>query len=163
MVRRVLRWTDSVLIGVATVCFAGFLACVALQVVFRYVLQQPLVWSEELALYLFIWSSLLAAAVLVGSREHFSISYFAGLLPAGVRRGLDFATLVLCMGFALLVAVKGAEWSWRMRSALSTILQIPQGLPYLILPVAASYMLLHFVDQFLRMLRGEHPEDSRPC
>jgi TRAP-type C4-dicarboxylate transport system permease small subunit len=147
-----------VLLGVAGVFSAGYLACVALQVVFRYVLQLPLVWSEELALYLFIWSSLIAAATLVGTDEHFSISYFADLLPARLRRILDVGITILCIAFALLVLAKGTEWSWRMRWASSVVLKIPQGAAYAVIPLTALYMLLHLVDRLGRILREQPSE-----
>ena len=38
---------------VAALFSFGFLVCVSLQVLFRYVLEEPLPWSEELARYLF--------------------------------------------------------------------------------------------------------------
>lgn len=161
--RQLLRQADTALLGVAALLFAGFLVCVALQVFFRYVLQQPLDWSEELAVYLFIWSSLLAAAILVGREEHFSISFFVEWLPRPLRRALDVGITILCMVFALLVVAKGTEWGWRMRSALSTILQVPQGAVYTIIPLSALYMLLHLVVRLVRLLSGPHAGDARPC
>ena len=157
--RPLLRRTDAVLLGVAGLFSACYLVCVTLQVVFRYVLKLPLVWSEELALYLFIWSSLIAAATLVGTNEHFSISCFADLLPARVRRILDVGITVLCIVFALLVVAKGTEWSWRMRWASSAVLQIPQGAAYAVIPLTALYMLLHLVDRLVRILR-EQPREG---
>jgi TRAP-type transport system small permease protein len=162
-VRQVLKWTDSVVLGAATVMSAGFLVCVALQVFFRYVLQQSLVWSEELSVYLFIWSSLLAAAIVVGTGEHFSISYFVEWLPPRGRRILDVGITLLCIIFALLVVTKGAEWSWRMRSAVSNVLQVSQGAVYTIIPLSALYMLFHLIVRLARLLSGQQTDDGRPC
>ena len=53
----------------------------SLQVFFRYVLEEPLPWSEELARYLFVWAALLAAAVTVGRNDKFTISILAERLP----------------------------------------------------------------------------------
>ena len=39
------------------------LVVVTLQVWYRFVLNDPLAWSEELARYLFVWSSFIGSAV----------------------------------------------------------------------------------------------------
>jgi TRAP-type C4-dicarboxylate transport system permease small subunit len=161
--RDLLQRVDTWILRIASLLFAGFLVCVVLQVFFRYVLQRPLDWSEELAVYLFIWSSLLAAAILVGKDEHFVISFFVERLCPASRRALEVAITLLCMGFALLVVVKGINWSWRMRSALSTILQVPQGTVYTIIPLSACYMLFHLLDRLMRLLFGPLTKDGRPC
>ena len=154
--RRLLRWTDPVLLGVSTVFLAGLLVCVVLAVFSRYVLQLSLVWSDEVAVYLFIWGSLIAAAIDVGRNEHFSISVFVDLLPARFRKILDVGITVLCMAFALIVAWKGSQWSWRMRSDLSPALQMPQGGFYAVIPLAAAYMLIHLMNRLMRVF-GKHP------
>jgi len=162
-VRHLLRWIDAALLRVVSLLFAAFLVCVALQVFTRYVLQQSLIWSEELSVYLFIWSSLLAAAILVGTDEHFSIAYFVDWLPPRGRRILDVGITALCMMFALLVVIKGTAWTWRMRSAVSNILQVSQGSVYAVIPLSALYMLLHLAVRLVRLLSGQQTEDGRPC
>ncbi len=153
--RRLLRWSDTVLLGVSAVFLAALLVCVVLAVLFRYVLQLSLVWSDEVAVYLFIWSSLIAAAVIVGRNEHFSIDCFFDLLPARVRRILDVGITVLCMAFALIVVWKGSEWTWRTWSDLSPALQVPQGMVYTVIPFTALYMLIHLLNHFMTVL-GDH-------
>ena len=54
---------------------------VFLQVVFRYVLQQPLYWSEELPRYLLIWMSFLAAALAQKNEAHINITLAVTPLP----------------------------------------------------------------------------------
>lgn len=154
--RRLLRWSDSVLLRVSAACFGGLLVCVILQVFFRYVLQLSLVWSEEVAVYLFIWGSLIAAAIVVGSNDHFVISVVFDLLPARVRRIFDVGITVFCTAFALVVAWKGSEWSWRMWSDLSPVLQITQGGVYAVIPLTAVYMLIHLINRLMRVF-GEDP------
>lgn len=156
---RLLRWIDSVLLGVSAAFLAGLLVCVVLEVFFRYVLQLSIVWSEEVAVYLFIWGSLIAAAVVVGSNQHFSIPVFFDLLPTRERRILDVGITVFCMAFALVVAWKGSQWSWRMWSDSSPVLQMPQGGVYAVIPLTAVYMLIHLMNRLMRVF-GEHTEHT---
>jgi TRAP-type C4-dicarboxylate transport system permease small subunit len=59
----------------------GIAAVVFLQVVFRYVLRQPLFWSEELPRYLLIWMSFLAAALAQKTEAHINITLCLTWLP----------------------------------------------------------------------------------
>ena len=65
---------------------------VFLQVVYRYVLIQPLHLSEELARYLFIWLSILGATLGLQKRGHFGLDFFYRMLPDKERRFLQPTT-----------------------------------------------------------------------
>jgi TRAP-type transport system small permease protein len=101
---------------------------------------------------------LIAAAALVGTNKHFSIPFFADLLPARARRTLDVGVTVLCILFALLLVSKGTEWSWRMRWSSSAVMQVPLGMVYAVIPLTAVYMLLHLVDRLVRIFREQPSE-----
>ena len=63
---RFLEWTVAVAVAVmSTVVF--------LQVVFRYVFNSPIEWSEETARILFVWITLLGTYLGVKSKSHNSI------------------------------------------------------------------------------------------
>ncbi|MCE7878778.1 MAG: TRAP transporter small permease, partial [Betaproteobacteria bacterium PRO3] len=67
------RSIDRVVDGLAVLAFAGMFACVFAQVVFRYFLDDPLVWSDELARYLFVWVSFLGWIIAARNRSHLAI------------------------------------------------------------------------------------------
>ena len=48
----------------------------ALQVFMRYVLNMPLIWSEEFARYLFVWVAFIGAGYGVRRGIHISMEYF---------------------------------------------------------------------------------------
>ena len=151
--RRFLTLADTCLLYVATVCFGGFLVCVALQVFFRYVLERPLSWSEEVSVYLFIWSSFLAAAVLVGKNDHFSIPIFVAMLPSRAQRVIDLIGVLLCLTFSLIVVLKSSAWSYRMLPFFTPILQLSQGAVYAVLPFCGLYMVIHLVVRLIEIVR----------
>lgn len=161
--RRLLIWTDALFLGTAALLAAGFLGCVTLQVVFRYVIQEPLPWSEEAARYLFVWTAFLAAAVTVGRNDQFSISLFVERLPAGWRWRLDLLGTALGILFAGIIVSKGAAMSWRLLSATSPVLQLPQGAVYAVIPVSGLYMVVHLTVRFVALVRGEPGVLGEPC
>jgi TRAP-type C4-dicarboxylate transport system permease small subunit len=151
--RRLLVWADTLFTEVAALFSFGFLVCVSLQVLFRYVLEEPLPWSEELARYLFVWAALLAAAVTVGRNDNFTIPILAERLPLRGRWALDVLAAALGVLFVLIMTWKGMAMSWRMGGALSPVLQISQGLAYAVIPLSALYMLVHLLVRFVTLLR----------
>lgn len=64
---------------------------VLLQVVFRYALNNPLHWTEEMARFLLIWIVLLGAAIGIKRKSHFSLDILVKQFPKGVQEGLAFA------------------------------------------------------------------------
>ena len=48
-----------------------------LQIGFRYALNAPLTWTEELARYLYVWACYLGAAVALRRRSHIAITLVA--------------------------------------------------------------------------------------
>jgi TRAP-type C4-dicarboxylate transport system permease small subunit len=53
--------------------FSALTVVVSLQVFTRFVLHEPLLWSEEVARYIFFWTVLLGAALSVYDNRHFVI------------------------------------------------------------------------------------------
>jgi len=71
------RAATRVVDALAIATFAGMFACVLGQVVLRYGFDRPLVWSDELARYLFVWCAFLGWVVAARRRSHLAISVIA--------------------------------------------------------------------------------------
>ena len=152
--RTLLKLSDACFLGVAAVFSAGFFVCVLVQVFYRYVIEAPLPWTEELARYLFVWAAMLAAAVSVGRNDQFSISIFADSLGPRARTWLEYLIVVLGLAFALVMVWKGWAMSSRMMIAVSPVLPVPQGAVYLVIPIAGAYMAVHLAWRLAGLLSG---------
>ena len=130
---------------------------VFLQVVFRYVLQQPLYWSEELPRYLLIWMSFLAAALAQKNEAHINITLAVTPLPTVVQRGIRlFANLVI-LGFLGVLVYSGSLVTRITAAHRSTALQIPMAVVYAALPVGAALMMLYLVLQIVQDVTRRRP------
>ena len=86
--RRASRFWLAINRVIATVLFALLTGVVALQVLTRFVLHAPIIWSEEVARFLFFWVVLLGAAMSVKDRRHFVIDVTGGRTSgARLRQG----------------------------------------------------------------------------
>jgi TRAP-type C4-dicarboxylate transport system permease small subunit len=121
---------------------------VLIQVVFRYVLDLPLFWTEESARYCLVWASLLGAGVALKRGEHIAVTYIVEHLPAGFHRPV----LVFSRsGIGVILAVilwGGIRLMFVTHFQLSPALRIPMSIPYLAVPVGASIMLIHLLASF---------------
>lgn len=89
----------------------GMVVFVFAQVIWRYVLRQPLSWSEELSRYLFSYVTLFGAAVLFRDSKHINMSLFVDLVknPTGKRLvqllanlfSLIFLVILIWYGFPM--------------------------------------------------------------
>jgi TRAP-type transport system small permease protein len=163
VMRRILRVIDSLLLGAAILLFAAFLSSVFLQVLFRYVIEMPLPWTEEVAVHLFIWSSFLAASVITGRDDHFAIDFFTKNLPARLDWSLRILSTALSLLFALIVVYKGVGWSLRMLPMRTSVLQMSQGAVYAVIPLSAIYMGVHLALRLATLFQESQDGRGRPC
>ncbi len=56
------------------------------QVVFRFVINKPLAWSEELAIYCLVWLTFLGAAYAMSLKAHIGVDFFIELFPISIRK-----------------------------------------------------------------------------
>ncbi len=130
-------------VGWALAACLGTMTCIVfVSVVFRYVLNSPLAWTEELASMLFAWLTFVGAYVGFRSRSHIAIDTLVIFLPENVRR---FLVRVVDAGVLLLLAI----FIWQgFRLAITTwsleypAMEISRGYLYLSLPVGACLMAL---------------------
>ncbi|MBN1105356.1 MAG: TRAP transporter small permease [Deltaproteobacteria bacterium] len=133
---------------------------VILEVIFRYVLNLPLFWTEEFARYCLVWSSLLGAAVAFKRGEHLAVAFFMDHLPERPRRFFAGAALLF---IALILAVMtwgGAQLVAITRAQISPALRIPMAVPYLALPFGSGVMLLHVISSFTKQ-GDRRPRETR--
>ncbi len=123
---------------------------VFLQVVYRYVLTQPLHWSEELARYLFVWLSILGATLGLQKRGHFGLDFFYRVFPDKGRRFLQFLIYLLMGGVILVILVQGIKLVQVTMLQESPAMGISMGWAYACLPVAAALMTIHLLVIFIK-------------
>jgi len=131
--------------NVAALCMGGLLATLFLQVFTRYVLNDPLSWTEEVARYLYVYIVFLGASAAISDRSHVGIDYFAKALPVRTQWLLSVAVnLLILAALALLV-----YWGWRaaMRqwNLPLMVLDIPYTWVYVIIPITAVLMSLRML------------------
>jgi TRAP-type C4-dicarboxylate transport system permease small subunit len=135
------RWTCRACIAL----FMAILVTMVFQVTFRYVLNAPLVWTEELARYLFIWSCYLGAPVALRRGNHVTIVFVSERLPRGLARAVAIGCQALSLLFFLQLAVQGSMLALRSHTVEAITLPIPWSVIYAVAPVSAILMILETI------------------
>jgi len=129
----IVRWVVIVLMLLMTVA-------VCLQILFRYVFNIPLGWSEEMARFAFVWVSFFGASALMRIREHINVAIFVDRFPTRLRAIAVFLAnlvAVICVYFFIVGGVALTTNEWRQ---LAPATEIPMGWIYLAIPVSSGLM-----------------------
>jgi TRAP-type C4-dicarboxylate transport system permease small subunit len=113
------------------------------EVIFRYALLLPIFWTEELARYCLVWSSLLGAGVALKKGEHIAVSFFSDRLPKGIQMGTALSVQVFIGALLAVILWGGICLVIITRHQLSPAMRIPMSWPYMAVPVGSFIMLLH--------------------
>ena len=124
---KVLKWLNDNLEKYCCVVLMSVMTLIIfIQVVARYVFQNSLSWSEELARYLFIWLVYLGISYGCLLRKHIKIDAALGLFPKKARKYVVIIGDLFFLAFAVYVAYTGLFYSLnqtRVSSAMSVPLK----------------------------------------
>ncbi len=143
---------ERVAVFVAAAALVLSLAVTAAQIFCRYLLGDSLVWSEEVARYALVWSSMVGAAVAYRQGLHVAITTVVEQLPPTVRVfcARMVHALILCFGGLVL----WTGWSLAARNfarhQLSAALQIEIAWVNLAIPAGGLLIMIAAVEAIIR-------------
>ncbi|MFV0332764.1 MAG: TRAP transporter small permease [Tropicimonas sp.] len=139
--------------------FLAFILCVLFQIASRNLLPGTFVWTDEVAMFCFVWSVFLGAAVGVRRGVH----YVVEILPAHFRRtnlALTLLALILCLPLIRVLVINGwsyADMSWRR---YSFSLGFPMFYQNVVVAVSGAAMALFSVELIVETYRRLFPGRS---
>ena len=155
---------DRLLEGLVMVVVAVLVLDVLWQVFTRFILDNPSTWTEELAVFMLIWVSLLGAAVALGRGAHLGIDYFVGKLPARARLSTEVFVFFCVSAFSLLVMLVGGIDLVRSTLEMgqeSSALRVKVGYVYLAIPISGFFLTLYavigLVERLQLLCKGNAP------
>lgn len=109
--RRVLAAVDRALarieLGICLLALVAIVVATSLGVFFRYGLNSPLMWSNELGMLALLWLTFIGAALVYREHGHIAVEVLRERLPPRAQQWLGAAIVVM---IALAVAIVG----WKM-------------------------------------------------
>jgi len=147
------RFAERAVDVLAIVTFSGMFACVLAQVIFRYFLNDPLTWSDELARYLFVWCAFLGWVIAARRRSHLAITMMQSRLSVRPRAALAVCAALAAVAFAIILSYYGVQITLRNADVETPSLFFTIGVVYAIVPVAALAVGLHALGDLVAAVR----------
>jgi tripartite ATP-independent transporter DctM subunit len=99
----IIRGTEAL----AAILVVVEIAVLAGGVISRYVFDAPLIWSDDLARFLFLWLSMLGAVIALERGEHMRLSVVVSRVPPGIRDWLEAVASLVVVLFLVLLLLPG--------------------------------------------------------
>jgi TRAP-type C4-dicarboxylate transport system permease small subunit len=153
------RWLEYALVAICTLLLCFLVGSVFWEVLTRYVFRSPSPWTEEIAQFILVWFSLLAAAVCARRGMHFAIRsgvmYFNERTRWLIRQGVNVSVIVL-LAIILKHAIAYLDIVSNQSAMATEInMRIPYaGVPFGIGAVLFVY-LLEMADAVLSVFTGQ--------
>ena len=145
----------KVLHATGIVLFIGMVSLVLAQVIARKFFE-PLVWSEELARYVFIWVAFIGWVIATHRRSHIRISLVTDRAGPRLKLALGlFANLAVTV-FALIFVVKGLKLVDNNLGIETITLFFDFWVVYLIIPLSALASIAIAVGDLVALWHGSN-------
>ena len=140
------KWLSALILG-------GMTAAIFIQVIARYVLKSSLAWTEELARFLFIWMTFIAAYVGARQGKHIGVEALQNALPRLPSLLLKVLANIICAAFFFVVAYfTWFNWPKLMRQ-VSPALGLPIAYVYLCMIIGSVFIGLWYLVLAVQELR----------
>ncbi|MBL8698165.1 MAG: TRAP transporter small permease [Alphaproteobacteria bacterium] len=115
----------------------------------RYVLDSPISWIEQVSNMLFAWCIFLGAAVLYRERLHIGVDFFLAMLPERFKPAMAWFIEIMNIVFIVVLLVFSLKLSIDVLPQTAGALEITPAWYYFSAPVSCSMMLLYFVEKLV--------------
>jgi TRAP-type C4-dicarboxylate transport system permease small subunit len=149
-----LRLIERLIDAAAIAAFSGIFLCVIAQVVWRYVFNNPLTWSEELARYLFIWCAFLGWLIASRRGSHLAMTFVVDRLPVSAQASIAVVVQLATLWFAWLLGSRGLRLVRNNWDVENVAVPFNLGVVYLIEPIAAIVIATYALMALRDALRG---------
>jgi C4-dicarboxylate transporter DctQ subunit len=162
---------------------AGFLGLMTLltfaNVVFRYVLNDNILWALELTVFMFAWMILVGASYGVKRQFHIGVDVVVNMAPLKLRKVYAIIAISLCLTFSILLLIGSwnywypfiSERAWYETDdiPMPEFLQfladwlnegeryekLPRFIPYAALPIGMAMLTARFAQVAYKILTGK--------
>ncbi|MDC7240379.1 MAG: TRAP transporter small permease [Spirochaetales bacterium] len=143
-IEAILKKIDLIFIGLTVISLGGMTLAIFLQVLFRYVFNSPLAWTEELSVFMFIWMTFLAGYVGARRGKHIGVSALKNALPELGSRILEFIANLISAVFFFIIVYSTTLFLPKLMTQTSPAMEIPMAFVYSIMIIGSFFMGLWY-------------------
>ena len=150
-----MKTISRILTVFATTTFTIMCTVVFLGVIFRHFLSLPLVWSEELARIMLIWTVFSGAGAIMIRGEHIALEFLLEKLPEKYGEWLRILNSFIVLAFLaclLIGSFRMIQITWVVRAESVPIIRM--AYQYIVIFTGAVVMFLFTLITVARMLKA---------
>jgi TRAP-type C4-dicarboxylate transport system permease small subunit len=153
------RRAENVSVALLTIMFASFI----LQIFFRYVINDPLGWTEEVVITVWLWTVLWGAAFVLSESEEIRFDIFYSNISENARRVLNVITgLTLIAAYAISLPAAYRYVSF-MKVERSAYLHVPIDWMYSIFIIFSVACIIRYCWLVYQAIRGDKQPETDPA
>ena len=148
------RFLMKVLKVVICILMFGVMCILFLAVVFRYFLNSPLFWADELTTYSLVFITFLGAYLVLRNGKMVKVTFIVDLFPKPVVRIVSIIANLFTMGLIALIGHQGMLMT-QQRAILiqkTVALRIPMVTFYYLIPVMSVLMIFGLILEILAQI-----------
>jgi TRAP-type C4-dicarboxylate transport system permease small subunit len=157
------RWFRRRAENVAVALLSLMFACFILQIVYRYVLDDPLGWTEEVIIVTWLWTVLWGAAFVVGEAEEIRFDVIYTLMPEAYRRVSTVMTGIALITLYCISLPAAYRYVAFMRVEHSAYLHVPIDLLYSIFIIFSVACICRYCWLVYHAIRGDMSPATDPA
>ena len=149
--KKITKIYDSLEAFVLVLALAFSTLLIFVQVIFRYVLNDSITWSEELARYIFIWMIWLGTSVSMKQKEHIRMDMLMNAVHGKGKLVLDLVSGIIMLAFCIFLVKYGWDLvaSMMSRGNKSVALRLPMWVVYSSLPFSQLIVALRLIGSIV--------------
>jgi len=132
---------EKILEIVSAAMLAAMVVLLSMQVFTRYVAKGSLLWAGEMAEWLFVWMTFIAAVLVFRDKGHIVIDIVFDLLPEKAKKVLTILTTTLIHVFLFVLLYYSIPVVKAYSNQTATSVEISKSFLFVSLPVSALLML----------------------
>lgn len=145
--------------AIAGACLSVLVVVVFIDVLFRQVINDPLLWPSEIAVLAFVWSVICGAAVSARRRAHFVVDVLPQTLSPAAGVAVKLVVVVFAIAFALVLFVYGLEMAETGLKRFTPMEGYPMIYHFVAFPVGGAAIFFFAIEHLLEILTGTSPDE----
>jgi len=138
--------------AIAGISLAALIIITFVGVIFRYCLNSPLIWEEEIQLALITWTIYFGAAAAFRKGSHIAIDMIVDMFPKKIQKVMDALIFAITTGVLLFFMKNGIALVQQFirTNRTTNILHIPSQYIYVAIPIGCALMIVSNTVYFIR-------------
>lgn len=126
-----------------------------IEVVLRYGFGASLGITQELVIYLLIFTGLIGASIGVREKTHIGVDIIVKNFPVGLQKIIVVTGLLISAAFCMIFAILGLQHTQILAQfgQVTPEMEIPLFIPKSIVPIAFGLMTLRFVQEAVKCIK----------